>query len=80
VLYHKHKGMVRFYHKFFRHQYPLPLMWLVVCAVWLRFLLLALLDLVNRIKKLTLDFQGIQQYLVRMENFLFAVRHSVTKK
>lgn len=35
--YHKHCGMVRFYRKFFRHQYPGALMVLVVMAVWLRF-------------------------------------------
>jgi len=29
VEWHKHKGMRRFYHKFFHHQYPGPLMWLV---------------------------------------------------
>lgn len=37
VEWHKHKGMVRFYHKFFRHQYPGVLMGLVVIGVWLRF-------------------------------------------
>ena len=37
----KHKGMVRFYKKFFRHQYPAALMWLIACGVWLRFSLLA---------------------------------------
>ncbi|RLL50878.1 glycosyltransferase family 2 protein [Mariprofundus sp. EBB-1] len=42
VEWHKHKGMVRFYKKFFRHQYPLPLMWSVIVAVWLRFSLLAI--------------------------------------
>ena len=35
--FHKHHGMVRFYNKFFRHQYPGALMVLVVMAVWLRF-------------------------------------------
>jgi len=40
VLYHLHKGMVRFYRKFFRHQYPAPLMWTVATAVWVRFILL----------------------------------------
>ena len=38
VEYYKHKGMVRFYRKFFRYQYPRPLMWLVMVAVALRFL------------------------------------------
>ncbi|WP_126455315.1 glycosyltransferase family 2 protein [Sulfuriflexus mobilis] len=37
VEWHKHKGMLRFYHKFFRHQYPGVLMWLVVLGVWVRF-------------------------------------------
>ncbi|MDI1230194.1 MAG: glycosyltransferase family 2 protein [Methylobacter sp.] len=37
VEWHKHKGMMRFYHKFFRHQYPGVLMGLVTVGVWLRF-------------------------------------------
>jgi len=37
VEWHKHKGMVRFYRKFFRHQYPGVLMLLVGAGVWLRF-------------------------------------------
>lgn len=37
VEWHKHKGMMRFYRKFFRHQYPGVLMWLVAAGVWLRF-------------------------------------------
>ena len=37
VEWHKHKGMIRFYHKFFRHQYPGALMALVSVGVWLRF-------------------------------------------
>ena len=37
VEWHKHKGMLRFYRKFFRHQYPGVLMGLVVVGVWLRF-------------------------------------------
>lgn len=41
VEWHKHKGMVRFYRKFFRHQYPGALMWLVTLGVWLRFVLAA---------------------------------------
>lgn len=41
VEWHKHKGMVRFYRKFFRHQYPGFLMGLVVLGVWLRFVLVA---------------------------------------
>lgn len=37
VEWHKHRGMLRFYRKFFRHQYPGVLMWFVVLGVWLRF-------------------------------------------
>ena len=37
VEWHKHRGMVRFYRKFFRDQYPGPMMMLVTMAVWLRF-------------------------------------------
>ncbi len=41
VLWHMHKGMIRFYTKFFKERYPGPLMWLVVIGVWLRFAVLA---------------------------------------
>ena len=41
VEWHKHKGMMRFYRKFFKHQYPWGLMILVAFGVWLRFALLA---------------------------------------
>lgn len=37
VEWYKHKGMNRFYNKFFRNQYPGGLMWLVTTGVWLRF-------------------------------------------
>lgn len=37
VEWHKHKGMMRFYRKFFRHQYPGILMGLVAVGVWMRF-------------------------------------------
>lgn len=37
VEWHKHKGMMRFYRKFFRYQYPGVLMWLVTLGVWIRF-------------------------------------------
>ena len=42
VEWHKHKGMMRFYSKFFRHQYPGVLFWLVGVCVSLRFSLLTL--------------------------------------
>jgi hypothetical protein len=37
VEFYKHKGMLRFYQKFFRHQDPGLLMWLVKACVWTRF-------------------------------------------
>ena len=50
VLWHMHKGMMRFYRKFFRHQYPLPLLALVAVAVWTRFGLLAARALMQRMR------------------------------
>ena len=41
VLWHMHRGMVRYYRKFFRREYPGPFMWLVVAGVALRFAVLA---------------------------------------
>lgn len=41
VEWHKHHGMLRFYRKFFHHQYPGPLWWLVITGVSLRFVLVA---------------------------------------
>ncbi|MGB5405647.1 MAG: glycosyltransferase family 2 protein [Thiogranum sp.] len=49
VEWNKHKGMMRFYRKFFRHQYPGILMWLVSIGVWLRFGLLAMYYTARRI-------------------------------
>lgn len=42
VEWHKHRGMVRFYAKFFRVNYPKGLWWWVVLGVWLRFGLVCL--------------------------------------
>ena len=50
VEWHKHRGMVYFYRKFFQHQYPIPLMWGVIGAVWLRFLFLVPHLLLRRLK------------------------------
>lgn len=41
VEWHKHKGMARYYDKFFSGQYPGVFMWLVKLGVWLRFCLTA---------------------------------------
>jgi GT2 family glycosyltransferase len=49
VEWHKHKGMMRFYRKFFRHQYPGALMWLVALGVWLRFGLVAIYHTARRV-------------------------------
>ncbi len=48
VEWHKHKGMLRFYRKFFRHQYPGVLMWLVTAAIWFRFGLLSIFHTIKR--------------------------------
>jgi GT2 family glycosyltransferase len=52
VEWHKHKGMVRFYKKFFLHQYPGGLMLLVTIGVWLRFVLIALFLLFKKVSQL----------------------------
>lgn len=37
VEWHKHRGMVRYYCKFFRADHPSPVLWLASLAIWLRF-------------------------------------------
>jgi len=49
VEWHKHKGMLRFYRKHLRQQYPSPLMLLVFVAVWTRFTMKVGQILVTRI-------------------------------
>ncbi len=51
VEWHKHIGMIRFYRKFFRHQYPAGLMYLVMAMVWTRFTVLAALLSLKRLVK-----------------------------
>jgi GT2 family glycosyltransferase len=51
VEWHKHKGMIRFYRKFFRHQYPGMLMGLVAMGVWLRFGLVAAYHTAKRVRR-----------------------------
>ena len=48
VLWHLHRGMVRFYRTFFRDTYPPPVMWLVFAGITLRFVTLAILALLRR--------------------------------
>lgn len=50
VLWYKHKGMIRFYQKFFRRQYSWALMLLVTSAVWARFSVLVLIELLDRLR------------------------------
>ena len=49
VEWHKHKGMTRFYRKFFRASYSLPLLWLVIVAIWVRFGLIATASFFRRL-------------------------------
>jgi GT2 family glycosyltransferase len=51
VLWHMHRGMVRYYRKFFRREYPGPLMWLVVAGVAVRFSALASLALARNAQR-----------------------------
>jgi GT2 family glycosyltransferase len=48
VEWHKHKGMMRFYRKFFRHQYP-GIMWLAAIGVWLRFGAVAIFHFIRNV-------------------------------
>ncbi len=41
VLWHMHRGMLRYYRKFYRARYPAPLLALVAAGVWARFGILA---------------------------------------
>lgn len=49
VEWHKHRGMMRFYRKFFRDRYPLPLMGLITVGVWIHFALLVVVHSVRHI-------------------------------
>jgi GT2 family glycosyltransferase len=51
VEWYKHMGMVRFYRKYFRHQYPVALMYLVMAVVWTRFTMLATMLSLKRLVK-----------------------------
>jgi len=47
VEWHKHKGMVRFYNKHFRSEYPAILSLLVFLGVWMRFAVIAIFSLAS---------------------------------
>jgi GT2 family glycosyltransferase len=49
VEWHKHRGMLRFYRKFLRKNYPGPLMWVVTLGIWLRFGAVAIVKTVKSI-------------------------------
>jgi len=42
ILWYKHRGMVKFYRKFFYSQYSILISWSVIVAVWARFFLLSI--------------------------------------
>ncbi|HNO75134.1 MAG TPA: glycosyltransferase family 2 protein [Nitrosomonas mobilis] len=42
VAWHKHRGMLRFYRKFFLHRYPVGLTWLVAIGITMRFSVIVL--------------------------------------
>lgn len=48
VEWHKHRGMARYYRKFFANRYPLVLMPVVLAGIWARFAWVALGHLVRR--------------------------------
>lgn len=52
VEWHKHRGMLRFYRKFFKHQYPWGLVWLVTLGVWFRFSAIAIYYTLQDLKKI----------------------------
>ena len=49
VAWHLHKGMLRYYQKFFRKNYPAPLWFLVKLGVYLRFMAVATMNLGLRV-------------------------------
>src|SRR4030042_737710 len=51
VEWHKHKGMMRFYGNFYRHQYPGILLWIIGAGVWLRFSMMAIYHTLQKIKQ-----------------------------
>ena len=61
VMFHMHRGMARLYRKFFLHQYPWPIMLLIIAAVWTRFLLLAVRMLIeSKWQKINKSVNGSQ--------------------
>ncbi len=48
VEWYKHRGMVKFYRKFFRHKYLFIVFWGVIAMVWLRFISVAIRQLFKK--------------------------------
>jgi GT2 family glycosyltransferase len=67
VEWYKHKGMMRFYRKYFRHQYPGILMWLVAAGVWLRFGLLACYFCIRRCLRSLKEFMAGNKLLFQSD-------------
>jgi len=51
VTWQLHRGMIRYYKKFFRERYPKPLWWLIVAGVYLRFSLLSSYQVIRKVFK-----------------------------
>jgi len=49
--FHKHRGMIRFYRKFFRDSYPTPFFALTILGVWTRFIVVAAAIMLFRRKR-----------------------------
>ncbi|PJD93171.1 MAG: dTDP-Rha--alpha-D-GlcNAc-pyrophosphate polyprenol alpha-3-L-rhamnosyltransferase [Legionella sp.] len=62
VEWHKHKGMMRFYRKFFYHQYPLGLMGAVSAGVWFRFIAIASWKYLKRLKFSLRGYQKVRKF------------------
>ncbi len=50
ILWNMHQGMLRFYEKFYKAEYPFLLWWLVKAGVYFRFMALALFSYVKRLR------------------------------
>ncbi|QDT29224.1 N-acetylglucosaminyl-diphospho-decaprenol L-rhamnosyltransferase [Gimesia panareensis] len=60
VEWYKHNGMVRFYRKFFRHEYPHLLLWTVILAIWVRFGSIAALSSVKNVWQAALGSRNLK--------------------
>ena len=67
VMWHMHKGMMRFYNKFFLRSYPWPLVIVVAFGVWFRFLALVAKHLLHGFTTF------LQRLFVRTGNFFLSV-------